>query len=149
MVFQYINRLLAGTHWKTRSEAFPLKQLSKFCLVGILNTIISYSLFINFLNYFSYIEALSISYVVVAVHSYLWNRFWTFEPTKNLKMEIIKYIAVYFSIFILNALILSILVNILNFDPRIGQLIALPIITIINFAGHKYWSFKASSKKTS
>jgi putative flippase GtrA len=30
---------------------------------------------------------------------------------------------------------------VLNADPRISQLIALPIITIISFTGHKYWSF--------
>lgn len=36
-------------------------------------------------------------------------------------------------------------VNRLNFDPRIGQLIALPLITIISFVGHKYWSFNGIS----
>ena len=145
-MIQYINRLLTGTHSKTGSEVFPLKQLSKFCLVGILNTIISYSLFIIFLNYFGYIISLIISYAVVAVHSYLWNRFWTFAATNNLMMEITKYISVYLIVFILNALILGVLVNILDFDPRIGQLIAIPIITVINFAGNKYWCFKP--KKT-
>jgi hypothetical protein len=32
----------------------------------------------------------------------------------------------------------------MNLDPRIGQLIALPFITIISFVGHKRWSFKKS-----
>jgi putative flippase GtrA len=142
-MFQYITKLLTETQWRIGSEALPLDQLYKFCLVGIVNTILSYGLFIVFLNYFNYILSLIVLYVVVAAHSYLWNRFWTFAPTKNFLIELLKYLSVYSVVFILNALMLFILVNILSFDPRIGQLIALPIITIINFAGQKYWSFKA------
>jgi putative flippase GtrA len=117
-------------------------QLSKFGLIGILNTIIGYILFILFLNWFNYIFALVSSHIIAVTHSYLWNKFWTFKSNGNLFKEFIKFNSVYFLVFVVNAITLFFLVEIFNFDPKVGQLFALPIITIISFTGHKYWSFK-------
>lgn len=122
--------------------ASDLKQLSRFGMIGILNTILGYGLFVMFLNWCSYFWALVFSHIIAVTHSYLWNRFWTFKSYRNPLKEFIKFNSVYLMVFFANAIALFILVDALNFDPRIGQLFALPIITIISFAGHKYWSFK-------
>jgi putative flippase GtrA len=37
--------------------------------------------------------------------------------------------------------ILYIAVELLAVDPRLGQLIVLPLITLLSYFGHKYWSF--------
>jgi len=122
--------------------ASDLKQLSKFSTIGILNTILGYGLFVIFLNWYSYFWALVFSHIIAVTHSYLWNRFWTFKSYGNPLKEFIKFNSVYLMVFVANAITLFLLVDVLNFDPRIGQLFALPIITIISFTGHKYWSFK-------
>jgi putative flippase GtrA len=123
-------------------RASALEQLSKFGLVGILNTVIGYGLFVFFLNWYNYFGSLIISHIIAVTHSYLWNKLWTFKSNNNLLKEFIKFNSVYLIIFIGNAVMLFYLVNIANFDPRIAQLFILPIITIISFTGHKYWSFK-------
>jgi putative flippase GtrA len=126
---------------KVWPKASVLEQLSKFGLVGILNTVLGYGLFIIFLNWYNYFWALVISHIIAVTHSYFWNKLWTFKSNNNLLKEFIKFNSVYLVIFICNAIILFYFVNIANLDPQIAQLFALPIITIVSFAGHKYWSF--------
>ncbi len=139
---KFWHRSLAEKIHKAKLKAFALKQFSKFSLVGILNTIIGYGSFVIFLNFSDYMSALIISHIIGVTHSYVWNKFWTFKSNKSVLTEIIRFYSVYFVVFIINALTLIILVNYLSFDPRIGQLVTLPIITITSFTGHKYWSFK-------
>lgn len=122
--------------------ASSLKQLPKFGLIGILNTILGYGLFVIFLNWTNYFNALVFSHIIAVTHSYLWNKFWIFKSDRNPLKEFIKFNSVYFLVFVVNAITLFLLVDVFNFDPRVGQLFALPIITIISFTGHKYWSFK-------
>jgi putative flippase GtrA len=123
--------------------ASDLKELSKFIIIGILNTILGYSLFVIFLNWYSYLWALVFSYIIAVTHSYLWNKYWTFKSDRNPLREFIKFSLIYLIVFIVNAITLFLLVDVLNFDARLGQLFALPVITIISFTGHKYWSFKS------
>ncbi len=125
-----------------KHDYFAFKQFSKFSLIGILNTIVGFGSFIILLSFFNYMLALIISHMIGVTHSYLWNKFWTFKSDKSPINEFIKFNSVYLVVFVVNAITLMFLVSGLNFDPRIGQLIALPIITIISFAGHRYWSFK-------
>jgi putative flippase GtrA len=139
--FQDIHKLLLREYYEI-GPALSLKQLSKFGLIGILNTILGYGLFVIFLNWFNYFGALVFSHIIAVTHSYLWNRYWTFKSSKNPLKEFLKFNSVYLLVFVANAITLFLLVDVFNFDPRVGQLFALPIITIISFTGHKYWSFK-------
>jgi putative flippase GtrA len=138
---QYMYELLSKMLAKIGS-ASELKQLSKFGLIGALNTILGYGLFIVFLNWGNYFWALIFSHIIAVMHSYLWNKFWTFKSNKNPFMEFIKFNSVYLVVFAVNAIALFLLVEIFNFDPRVGQLFMLPVVTIISFTGHKCWSFK-------
>jgi putative flippase GtrA len=133
MLSKEINQILAAS---------DLKRLSKFSIIGMLNTIIGYGLFVLFLNWQNYIWALVFSHFIAVMHSYLWNKFWTFKSNNNILIEFLKFNMVYLIVLIVNAITLFLLVDIMNFDPRIGQLFALPVITIISFTGHKYWSFR-------
>ena len=122
-----------------------LFQLSKFGFVGVLNTIIGYGSFILLLNYTNYMVALIISHLIGVTHSFIWNKYWIFKSASigigAGLYEFAKFNSIYAGVFLTNAIVLIISVNVLNVDPRISQLIALPIITIISFMGHKYWSF--------
>ena len=124
-----------------RTKIFPIKQFFQFNFVGILNAIVSYSVFIFSLNYYNYLISLLISHLIGVAHSYIWNKYWTFKKTKSGTNEFLKFNLVYVVVFVVNVISLSFLVEILKFNPVIGQLIVLPIIAIISFIGHKYWSF--------
>ena len=141
-LFDYFEVLLRQKVLRGNPTLF---QLSKFGFVGMLNTIIGYGSFILLLNYTNYIIALVIAHLIGVTHSFVWNKYWIFKSrstgiTAGL-YEFAKFNSIYAGVFLTNAIVLIISVSILNMDPRISQLIALPIITIISFAGHKYWSF--------
>lgn len=125
-------------------EALPIKQLTKFSFVGVLNTIVGYGAFFIFLTWFNYMVSLIISHIIGVTHSYVWNKYWTFKTDRDgIQInEFVKFNSVYVIVFVVNAIALIFLVDTLNFNPKIGQLFVLPIITIISFTGHKYWSFK-------
>ena len=127
-------------------RVFPIKQLLKFNFVGILNAIVSYCVFIFFLDYFNYIISLFISHLFGVTHSYIWNRHWTFKKTKSKVNEFLKFNSVYVIVFVVNAVSLIFLVDTLKLNPGIGQLMVLPVISIISFVGHKYWSFNEKHK---
>lgn len=136
--FFRIRRIERG---KMNLKSLPVIQISKFGFVGILNTIVGYAAFLFFLDYVSYILSLVTAHFIGVMHSYVWNKYWVFKTSKIQIKEFIKFNSVYIIVFVVNAITLIFLVDILNFNPKIGQLIILPIITIISFTGHKYWSF--------
>jgi putative flippase GtrA len=119
------------------------KHISRFIFVGILNLILSYGVYfiLLYLNIY-YIFALLISSVIGIAHSFIWNKKWTFKSKGDVRKESIRFISVYGFAFLINLLILALFVEKLMFNPKIAQLFALGVVTIISFYGHKYWSFR-------
>ena len=141
MNFKTLYDLFIRKTRKLLPEALPIIQLSKFSFVGILNTIVGYGAFFIFLTWFNYLLSLIISHIIGVTHSYVWNKYWTFKSDGTQINEFVRFNSVYVIVFVVNALTLIFLVDTLNFNPKIAQLFVLPIITIISFTGHKYWSF--------
>jgi putative flippase GtrA len=119
-------------------------QIIKFCLVGILNTIVGYGTFFILVNYLYYLLALLIAHIIGVLHSFLWNKYWIFKTKKFNLEEFIKFNVIYVIVFIANAVALFVCVDIISVDPKVAQLILLPLITVISFFGQKLWTFKAS-----
>jgi putative flippase GtrA len=118
------------------------RQLVKFILAGILNTIVGYGAFFLLLYFFDYMAALVGAYAVGIANGFVWNKYWTFRSDKSKTVEFIKYNSVYVLSFIINAAALSVMVDRLSVDPKAGQLILLPVTTLVSYLGHKYWSFR-------
>lgn len=111
--------------------------------MGILNTIVGYGVYFSLLYIdIYYILALLISSVIGITHSFIWNKKWTFGSKGDLKKESIRFVSVYGVAFLINLVILALFVEKFMFDPKIAQIFALGIVTMISFFGHKYWSFK-------
>lgn len=117
------------------------RQLIKFLFVGALNTAVGYGSYFILLYFLNYLVALVLSHFIGVTHSYLWNKYWTFKTTGDRLREFLRFNAVYLLVLAANVLLLGLLVDVLGFDPRIGQLFVLPVVTLISFFGHKFWSF--------
>jgi putative flippase GtrA len=126
--------------------SIDLSKLIRFILVGLLNTAVGYGAFFVLSYVLNYLIALIISHFIGVANSYVWNKYWTFKTRQNYLHEFIKFNIVYMGVLISNIIILGILVDGLMFNPRLGQLFVLPIVTIISYFGHKYWSFKQLNK---
>jgi putative flippase GtrA len=88
--------------------------------------------------------ALLFAHIIGVVHSFLWNKYWIFRTKKISLAEFIKFNIIYVFVFVANAIALFVSVDILSVDPRLAQLLLLPVITVISFFGQKLWTFKAN-----
>jgi putative flippase GtrA len=133
----------SGSIWMRLKGNSQFGQLARFVFVGVLNTAVGYLAYFFLVDYINYLAALAISHMIGVTHSYIWNRYWTFKSRQTKLVEFIRFNSVYALVFATNAAVLAAFVNVLHMDSRLGQLIALPIVTAISFAGHRRWSFKA------
>ena len=127
---------------KLINKVFSIEQF-RFLFVGGLNTLVgygSYALFIFLgLNYFI---ANLISTVIGVIHSYIWNKLFTFKSNNKVIKEVPKFISVYLISFLFSSLILFILVDKLGVNQYLSGALNIIITTLISWFGHKYFSFR-------
>jgi len=122
-------------------------QIIKFCGIGILNAIVSYGAFFLLVNYLYYLVALLIAHIIGVINSFLWNKYWVFKTKKFNLWEFIKFNVIYAVVFVVNAFALFVCVDIIHVNPKLSQLLLLPLITIVSFFGQKLWTFQGKSKE--
>lgn len=123
-------------------ELFKYQQI-RFLFVGGLNTIVGYGSFaLLLLTGMNYLLANTISYIVGVIHSYIWNRKFTFKSKNKSILEIVKFVLVYVVNYLIGLLSLYILVDIFKIDKYIAGALNLIITTLISWFGHKYFSFR-------
>lgn len=115
----------------------------RFLFVGGINTLFGYAVMI-ILMFFSISYQLSylIATVLGIIHSYIWNKFFTFKTSKKSYAEIIRFVLVYTASFLLGLAILYILIQILGFNKYLAALINIVLTTVISWFGHNLFSFK-------
>lgn len=139
MVSSDNSRIRSFTKHITSSE--DARRIFKFVCVGLLNTFIGYGAFFLLSFFLNYMVALVVAHFIGVANSYLWNKYWTFQVKKFRPAELVKFNIVYLLVLGANMLILYIVVELLAVNPRIGQLAVLPLVTLLSYFGHKYWSF--------
>lgn len=116
----------------------------KFGLIGVLNTLINWILFI-LLNSFGvyYIISNVIAYSISTLNSYLWNSKWVFKYNEdNVKETSFKFIVLNIIGLTLNTIILYLLVDIVRLNKLIALVITTGIVMILNYFINKLWVFK-------
>lgn len=116
----------------------------KFGLVGVLNTLINWILFI-LLNSFGiyYIISNVIAYSISTLNSYLWNSKWVFKYSgDNVKETSLKFIVLNVIGLTLNTIILYLLVDIVGLNKLIALVITTGVVMILNYFINKFWVFK-------
>ena len=116
----------------------------KFGLVGVLNTLINWILFIllNSIGVY-YIISNIIAYIISTLNSYLWNSKWVFKYSgDNIKETSFKFIVLNIIGLTLNTIILYLLVDIVGLNKLIALVITTGIVMILNYFINKLWVFK-------
>ena len=121
---------------------FKIQQI-RFLFVGGLNTIVGYGTYALFIFFgVNYLIANTLSTIIGVIHSYIWNRNFTFKSSKSVKKEILKFVLVYGVSYLIGTLNILILVSLFNINEYISGGINLVFTTLISWFGHKYFSFK-------
>ena len=121
-----------------------LSRFIKFGLVGVLNTIINWILFIllNSMGVY-YIISNIIAYSISTLNSYLWNSKWVFKYTgDNVNQTTFKFLTLNIIGLVLNTIILFLLVDIIKLPKIIALIIATGVVMILNYFINKLWVFK-------
>ena len=142
------------------SKWVPLfRQLGRFAVVGVLNTIVDFAIFNLLISYASVNEGLladvfkGMSFVVAVVNSYYWNKYWTFQVKERVKSEVFEFLVVSLVGFGLNVGVFHTVVNIIGPIGEIGPAAWANLGTLAgtlvglawNFLGYKLIVFKKPS----
>lgn len=129
---------------------FPVfGQFIKFCLVGITNVIIDFSVYIGLtrlIEFFRihYLIASLISFSLAVSWSFFVNRAWTFKnKQKSVYSQYFKFFLVSAIGLLLHTLVLYILVDYFGFYDILAKAIAVVLVTFWNFSLNKFWTFNS------
>lgn len=117
------------------------KELFRFVVIGCT------SVFIDFIIYYllsTFIEtyiAKSISFLCGSVVSYFLNKYWTFEASKKINRDWLKFSLLYMSTLLINTGMNMLVLKITDVY-LLAFLFATGVSTVLNFIGMKWWVFK-------
>lgn len=131
-------------------------QLIRYLIVGGFNTVFGYGCFAG-LNYlltgrvpYAYMVASIGSSVIAITVAFLGYKWFVFKTKGNYLREYLRTYVVYGSSSILGLLLLPILVALVGrflknqiLVPYVAQAIAIPLVVVSSFIGHKRFSFRA------
>ena len=86
--------------------------------------------------------ATAISYTIGTIHSYLWNKFFTFESKEKSVGEVLRFVSVYAVQLAINFAMKWALIDLAGCNTYVAMVITLFVTTCISFFGHKLFSFK-------
>ena len=123
-----------------------VKRIIKFSIVGLISTIINYSLFFAIYSYLDahYNLASSLGYIFGLFFGYVLNKYWTFNKkltpgrTYVLKYTIAQYIGL-----IVCQIFLYLLVEFLIFNPLLANIFSLAIAAIISYLLIEFFVFNS------
>ncbi len=131
------------------------RQFAKFCLIGLLNTFIDFTVF-NFLAIFfklttlNYIFLKTGSFLVAATNSFFFNKNWVFKrkKIKNKKKTFLKFLSISGSGLIINVTTSSLVFKALQVSlpatlaANLGVVVGVASVVIWDFLGYKFLVFK-------
>ncbi len=92
-----------------------------------------------------YLAAAACSFLVAVTNNYVWNRLWTFRGRRgNVAYQGMRFLVVSLIALSANLIFLRLLVE-LAVGKIAAQAVAIILVTPLNFAGNKLWSFSAKS----
>ena len=123
-----------------------VRQALVFGLVGVANTAVHFIVFVVLLRALSVplLAASGLGYLAGMTNSYLMNRRWTFRARTTVNFrEILSFVLVNGLSLAVNLLVLNYAVRVIGVLPEIGQALAIVASLAANFAGNKWWVFRA------
>lgn len=152
-------------------KLFDLKKFVKFGLIGVLNTLVDFGVFYVMDRWViregptlallgmtvaagPYLSN-AVAYVVANVHSFVWNKLWTFEKRDRVtKGEALRYLATSAGYVLISTVSLAVCIRILSLPllaplvPRgwtnlLAKLPTACVTIFYNYLMNKFWVFKA------
>ena len=118
------------------------RQFIKFIIVGCSNVIVSLMTYYIFIYFGVYYQLANIAgFVIGTFNSYLLNKNWVFGIKKNTIEQFLKFYFTYFCSWLLGAIMLFFLVEVLKLPEIIAPIINVFITTPLHYIMSKFWTF--------
>jgi len=119
---------------------------ARFVVIGGINTVVAYGLFVVFEAAFGgrYLLSLLLSYLVATALAFVLHRRFTFEVTgrASLVTDYLRFQSVYVVMLVVNAVLLPVLVEFVGWSSLAAQAAIIVVTTIMSYLGHKFFSFR-------
>ncbi len=124
-----------------------MKQLIKFLVVGVLNTLLGYAIIFACMYLLGATAVVSniIGYMTGLVLSYVLNRKITFQSTSKSKAEIFRFLLVFLVAYLANLGVLLMLIRIEGVHEGVAQVLAGIVYVFVSFFLNKYYVFHHAS----
>lgn len=121
-----------------------LFQAVKYSIVGILQNVFNYFLYLILVSFFSLepVLAISICYPLALSISFLANRKFTFKANVKGKCVVLKYIFVNFIGYLINFLMLIFFYNELGYSYQLVQFFSILVVAVFLFSSFKLYVYK-------
>jgi putative flippase GtrA len=117
-------------------------ELAKFGAVGVTGFAINIVIYEACLGLGAHTAA-GISFVISAGSNYWWNRHWTFAHQKgHFGSQGVRFYIVSIAAFLVNQFWLFVFLDWLGWGKTVSQMVAILLVTPLNFIGNKLWSFR-------
>jgi putative flippase GtrA len=126
------------------SDALIVRQFAKYGIVGVLNTVIGFGLYVIFvkLGGIHYLLASALGYAIGAINSYMLNRHWTFRAGHISHLSSAPRFALVQGFAIAGNLgLLYLFVHVAGVEKIAAQAVATVIVLSITFVVNRLWSF--------
>ncbi len=130
---------------KLISDRGALVQFIKFSLVGALNSLVHFCIFVVLYRVAAmhYLASSAIGYSFGMINSYVLNRRWTFASTQEaMKKEFGKFVLVNMLALGANIGALRLFKESFDLSAETGQIWAIGLSLLVNFLGNRHWTFK-------
>jgi putative flippase GtrA len=123
-----------------------LKALSRFSIIGILNTLIDFAVFTIFQSLFgiNYLVSQIAGFSFGVVNSFIFNKNWTFQnknANKKTVHEFLQFITINLISLIITIIFMRFLINKFEINVYVAKIIVTVIAQITNFLAYKLWVF--------
>ncbi|MEE0133373.1 MAG: GtrA family protein [Treponema sp.] len=131
-----------------------LAQPVKFLLVGVINTIVGYSVMFGAYNllHWDYWISSAANYVIGSICSFLLNKYFTFQAKKFSGAELVRFIVCILICYLIGYGVTRPVVGFIvqAASPRVQDNLAMlggsGVFTVLNFLGQKFFVFRNSGE---
>ncbi len=118
----------------------------RYLLVGGWNTLFGYGvyavLYLLLRHRISYIAIIVPTWIVSITNAYLGYKFVVFRTRGNYLREYLKTYLVYGVAFLVNLALLPVFVEVLGWNPLVGQAVVGVFTVVISYVAYKYFAFR-------
>lgn len=113
------------------------QEISRFLIIGLINTIVSWALFLTLDLFMYYVLAYTYTYISCIIISYILNSIFVFNQSISLK-GLLKYPIVFLIQYIILTPSLIFFVEVMNFSKMLAIVLVTIILTPITFIVSKF-----------